>query len=190
MNSAVIRAAARCAEAHPAVGEASILSLRDFPLFDEDCEGPGEPAVIAAAKRAIRAADGMLIATPEYNGAMSGVVKNAVDWLSRPWGNSALTDKPVVTMSAAPGSRGGRKGQEILRDVLDELGARVIPHDILAISGTGDLFDDRGEVVDHETLQQIGLLVSILIAGCIDQQALTAEYQDLLDGAQVEDTYR
>lgn len=189
MNSAMIRAAARHAGKHPAVGAATILSLREFPLFDEDCEGPGEPAVIAAAKRAVHAADGLLIATPEYNGAMSGVVKNAVDWLSRPWGSSPLTGKPVVTMSAAPGPRGGRNGQETLRDSLDELGARVIPHDLLAIPGTG-LLDDQGEVADHETLRKIGLLVSILVATCTDQQELATEYQDLLDEVHVEDTYR
>jgi chromate reductase, NAD(P)H dehydrogenase (quinone) len=189
LNSAVIRAAAKYAERHPAVGGSSVLSLRDFPLFDEDIEGPGEPPAVVAAKRAVCAASAILIATPEYNGAMSGVVKNAVDWLSRPWGGSPLTDKPVATVSAAPGPGGGRKAQEILRGVLSELGARVIPHDILAISGTSGLLDNNGEVAEAGALLRIGLLVSTLVASCADQGSLTAEYRDLPDDAQVGGVY-
>ncbi len=177
-NSAVIRAAARCAEKYMAVGEVSILPLRNFPLFDEDIEELGDPPMVAVAKQAVRAADGILIATPEYNGAMSGVVKNAVDWLSRPWGRSPLTDKPVATVSAAPGSGGGRKGQETLREVLDELGASVVPHDILAISSSRSLFDDNGEVADAGTLMQINLLVCELIASCTQLESLTGECRD------------
>jgi chromate reductase, NAD(P)H dehydrogenase (quinone) len=187
MNSAVIRAAAGCAVRHHSVSEVSVLSLRDIPLFDEDVEEQGDPPAVAAAKRAVRAADGLFVATPEYNGALSGVLKNAVDWLSRPWGSSPLTDKPVVTVSVAPGSRGGRRAQETLREILDELGAWVIPHELLAISGTRDLFDAKGEVADAGTQARLDALVAVLVAGCAGQRSLTAEYRDLLDGAHVED---
>lgn len=168
MNSAMIRAAHRIAVRNPQVEAALILPLHDFPPFDEDVEMAGDPPPISLAKLSVAGADGILIATPEYNGAMSGVLKNAIDWLSRPWGNSPMTAKPVVTMSAAPGSRGGRKAQAVLRPVLQELGADVVPHDLVAVSGAGDLFDATGEVSDRAVLAQVAVLVSALVARCME----------------------
>jgi chromate reductase, NAD(P)H dehydrogenase (quinone) len=176
MNSAVIRAAVRCAEKHPAVDRISTLSLRGIPLFDEDIEELGDPPAVAAAKQLVQAADSVFIATPEYNGALSGVLKNAIDWLSRPWGSSALTDKPVITVSAAPGLSGGRSGQVTLRQILDELGAWVVPHDLVTISAAHGVFDGKGEIADVEILTRIDLLVATLVASCTDQQSLTVDY--------------
>jgi chromate reductase len=180
MNSAVVRAAARQAEEHPAVDRVSIMSLREIPPFDEDIEELGDPPPVAIAKRLVQAADGICIATPEYNGALSGVLKNAIDWLSRPWGNSALTDKPAITVSAAPGRSGGRSGQLTLRQILDELGAWVIPHELVTISAAPGVFDSKGEIADVEILTRIDLLVASLVASCTDQQSLTVDYKDSL----------
>ena len=79
-----------------------------------------------------------------------------------------MTAKPVATMSAAPGSRGGRNAQAVLRPVLQELGADVVPHDLVAVSGAGDLFDATGEVSDRAVLAQVAVLVSALVARCME----------------------
>lgn len=175
INSAVIRAAIRCAEKYPVVDRISTLSLREIPLFDEDIEELGDPPAVANAKRLVQAADSVFIATPEYNGALSGVLKNAIDWLSRPWGSSPLTDKPVITVSAAPGLGGGLSGQVTLRQILDELGAWVVPHDLVTISAAHGVFDSKGEIADIEILTRIDLLVASLVASCTDQQSITVD---------------
>jgi len=175
VNSAAIRAAERIATRHPQVAAVSILPLHDIPLFNEDVENAGDPPSVSLAKLAVSATDGILISTPEYNGAMSGVMKNAVDWLSRPWGNSPLTAKPVATLSAAPGTGGGRKAQNALRPVLRELGADVVAHDLVTVSGAEELLDATGEMSDRAVLIQITALVSVLVARCADLQPSAAE---------------
>ena len=145
-----------------------MLSLHDFPPFDEDVEIIGDPLPISLAKLSLACADGILIATPEYNGAMSGVLKNAIDWLSRPWGNSPMTAKPVATLSAAPGMGGGRKAQAALLPVLQELGADLVLHDLVTVSGARDLLDATGEVSDCAVLAQMSALASALVARCVD----------------------
>ncbi|HTZ45341.1 MAG TPA: NADPH-dependent FMN reductase [Jatrophihabitans sp.] len=168
VNSALIRAAQRVAARHPEVTASSILPLHDFPPYDEDAEAVGAPLTIVRARRQVSEADGLLMATPEYNGAMSGVLKNAVDWLSRPWRSSPLTAKPVVTLSAAPGAGGGIKGQITLRPVLAELGADVVPHDLVAVPGAPDLLDADGELGSDAVLAQLEMLVDTLVARCVE----------------------
>lgn len=160
MNSAVIRIAARSATVNAHVGAVSILPLREIPFYDGDVEKVGDPPAVRAAKEIVDAADGLLIATPEYNGAPSGVLKNALDWLSRPWGDSVLTGKPVATVSAAPGAGGGRKAQLCLREILTELGAEVIPYEPLALSVTG-----------RQVSADLDALVSALVAACRQRES-------------------
>jgi chromate reductase len=170
LNSTVIRAVERIALRHPQIEAVSILPLHDIPPFDEDVELIGDPPSVSAAKRMLDGADGLLLATPEYNGAMSGVLKNAIDWLSRPWGNSSMTAKPVATLSAAPGMGGGRKAQAALRPVLEELGADLVRHELVAVSGAGDRLDVTGELSDRAALAQLTVLVSALVARCTQVQ--------------------
>lgn len=100
--------------------------LGELPMFDEDREFPPPPPV-ARMCDAIRAADGVVIATPEYNHSVPAVLKNAVDWASRPHGAGALTGKPVVVMSATTGPRGGYRGLGETMRILSELGNLVVP---------------------------------------------------------------
>ena len=99
-NRGLIRAAL---EEAPEGVEIVVLDLALVPLYNQDVEDRGDPASVIALKDVIRLADALLIATPEYNNGMSGVLKNAIDWASRPHGNTVLRDKPVAVIGASPG---------------------------------------------------------------------------------------
>jgi len=99
--------------------------LRDMPPFDEDAEHDGGAAV-EALRSAVRDADAVLIATPEYNGSIPGALKNALDWASRPAGDSAFKGKPVAVIGASTGAFGAVWAQAETRKVLGLMGARVV----------------------------------------------------------------
>ncbi|MCH6159939.1 NADPH-dependent FMN reductase [Streptomyces marispadix] len=101
--------------------------LGALPMFNEDDEFPAAPPPVRSMCDAIRAADGVVIATPEYNHSVPAVLKNAVDWASRPHGAGALTGKPVAVMSATTGPRGGYRGLSETMRILTELGNLVVP---------------------------------------------------------------
>lgn len=125
------------------------LSL--VPLFNEDLEQRNVhgPAGVLALRRAIAAADGLVIATPEYNHAMPGVLKNALDWLSRdsPTGE-VLTEKPVAVLGVTGGSWGTRLAQASLRQVLHTCGALVMPAPSVFVAHAASQFDDAGMLAD------------------------------------------
>jgi chromate reductase len=125
-NSAVVQAAADLANTHSDI-DVEIASVRDLPLFDEDLEAQGDPEHVLALKRVVDSADVLLICTPEYSASVPGGLKNALDWLSRPYGESVLTGKPVATISASPSSFGASWAQAHLRTVLvDGIGATLV----------------------------------------------------------------
>ena len=102
-----------------------------LPLFDQDIvDRDGFPADAVRLKDALRAADGLLIATPEYNWGIPGFLKNAVDWASRPYGLSALLGRPVAIMGASPSPFGAVWAQADLRKVLQTIGARVVDREL------------------------------------------------------------
>ncbi len=100
--------------------------LRDIPLYDADVEAAGLPPPVARFKDAVDRADVLLIASPEYNAGVSGVLKNAIDWASRPAYRSPLVDKPVGLIAATPSRRGPQRSIDQLRQVLASTLARVI----------------------------------------------------------------
>jgi chromate reductase, NAD(P)H dehydrogenase (quinone) len=103
-----------------------IFPLNDIPLYDQDIDvEPSLPAV-AAFREAVVAADGVVISSPEYNYGMSGVLKNALDWASRPYGKSGLTGKPVLTVTASAASTGGVRAQTQLNETLTAIAALVV----------------------------------------------------------------
>jgi len=148
-NTALLRAAAQMM---PADAELVVESIREIPLYDGDVEAThGIPPPVADLKAAIAAADGLLLATPEYNNGMPGVAKNAFDWLSRPPADIArvFTAKPVAVIGATPGGFGTILAQSAWLPVLKVLrvdlwtGGRVaVSHASKAFDGTGDLTDD------------------------------------------------
>ena len=160
-NTALLRAAVELA---PAGTEFQIASIAGIPLYDGDIErDSGIPARVAELKDEIAAADGLLIATPEYNNSMPGVLKNAIDWLTRPPRDipRVFGDKPVAIIGATPGRGGTRLSQASLLPVLRTLGTRAWFGKQLYVAGAAELFDAEGRLADEKTRQ----LLSELIAG-------------------------
>jgi chromate reductase, NAD(P)H dehydrogenase (quinone) len=128
LNSALLRAAA---ERLPAGAElVEFERLGEVPPYDEDIELEGTPAVVEELRQAVRDADAVLIATPEYNHSIPGQLKNALDWVSRPAGRSALNGKPAAVIGASTGMFGAVWAQAELRKVLGAMGGRVVETDL------------------------------------------------------------
>ncbi|MFC5525089.1 NADPH-dependent FMN reductase [Rhodanobacter ginsengisoli] len=150
---------------HAAIDQApSTLALTVYtdlaavPLFDEDLEqhDPAGPAGVQALRAALVAADGLVIATPEYNHSLPGVLKNALDWLSResPLGE-VLVDKPVAVLGASAGPWGTRLAQASLRQVLHTCGALVMPTPTLFMANAAAHFDGHGTLIDDAGAQAL-----------------------------------
>jgi len=147
-NSALLRAAAAYM---PAGSTLTIASIRGIPLYDGDDEAAhGVPDVVARLKDQIAAADGLLIATPEYNNGIPGVAKNAIDWLSRPAADigRVFGGKPVALLGASPGGFGTVLSQNAWLPVLRTLGAELWAGGRMLVSRAGQVFDANGSIVD------------------------------------------
>lgn len=151
-NRRLLQAAASCAPAGLHVDVYDALSA--VPLFDEDLEAGihGGADGVAHLRAAIDIADGLLIATPEYNQSIPGVLKNAIDWLSRPAPEEALLGKPIAIMGATPGRWGTRLAQAALRQTLSATGAVVMPAPTLFIANAESQLCADGELRDAAML--------------------------------------
>ena len=157
-NRGLIRAAVEVA---PAGTTVIPYDLADLPLFNADVEAQGDPPSVAAFKRAVREADALLIATPEYNHCVPGVLKNAIDWASRPARASVLTGKPVAIMGASTGGGGTARAQAHLRDGLSYTNGFVLPLPEVLVPFADSKFDAESSLTDPETREAVGdLLVS------------------------------
>jgi chromate reductase len=125
--------------------------LKSIPPYDEDDDGHDAPAPVLELREAIAAADGILIATPEYNSSIPGVLKNAIDWASRPRATTPLQGKPAAVVGATTGSFGAVWAQAELRKVLRSTGARVVDND-LPLSKAHEIFDPEhpATIADHD----------------------------------------
>ncbi|WP_329740518.1 NADPH-dependent FMN reductase [Dyella sp. A6] len=125
----------------------TIHDLHDLPLFDQDVEAQGDPALVVALKDAVTQADALLLACPEYNGGITGVLKNAIDWLSRPGVSrdaAPLAGKRVCIMGASPGVTGTVRAQDQLRLILRRAGAVVEPQgEVLVFQAHTKITDGR-----------------------------------------------
>lgn len=149
-------------EAAPPGTSIEVESIRDIPLYDGDVESEhGLPPAVEHLKDRIAAADGVLIATPEYNNSMPGVVKNAIDWLSRPASDipRVFRGRPVAIMGATPGPGGTALSQAAWLPVLRTLGMRPWFEGRVSISAAGKVFDGDGRVVDAATTDRIRAFV-------------------------------
>lgn len=140
-----------------------IFELDGIPGFNEDDE-KSPPAQIVDLKKRIRAADAVLIVTPEYNYSVPGVLKNAIDWASRPYGDSAWAGKPVAIMSASVGAAGGARAQYHLRQSFVFLDMRAVNQPEVMIGSAAAKFDKSGELTDDATKKQIQKLLVALVA--------------------------
>jgi chromate reductase len=130
-----------------------------LPIFDEDLEAHCTPLAVARLKKAIRSADALMIASPEYNASMPGGLKNALDWVSRPYATNVLRGKAVALVGASPSPRGARGAQEELRRVLGAIGADVIASS-LAVSSVHRRFSDG--MADAELRTELKEMVAAL----------------------------
>jgi chromate reductase len=124
--------------------------IGEFPLYNEDVKAQGFPPAVQELREKIRAADGLLIVTPEYNYSMSGVLKNAIDWASRP-PDQPFNDKPVAIMSASQGVVGGARAQYHLRQSLVFLNAHFVNKPEVMIGTAQSKFDATGKLTDEPT---------------------------------------
>jgi chromate reductase len=160
-NRGLIRAAVELAPAGIAI---ETFELGAIPLFNQDVEDEGEPVSVVGLKEAIARADALLVATPEYNHGVPGVLKNAIDWASRPRVTSPLRDKSVAVMGASPGRGSTARAQAQLRDAFVFTGACVMPLPELMVGGAAAHFDDDGNVTDPQLRASIVDLVNALRA--------------------------
>jgi chromate reductase len=146
-NTALLRATEQLA---PQNTEMRIVSLENIPLYNADLDVDGGPVVVRELKRQIDDSDGLLIATPEYNYGIPGVLKNAIDWASRPGFKSVLAGKPVAILGAAPGMVGTARAQAQLKQVLLSTLSEVFPYPEVLVARAHERFEG-GELRDEDT---------------------------------------
>jgi chromate reductase len=152
LNRALLRAAQELA---PEGMQIDIVDLAGVPLYNGDVEAAGDPPGVAALKSAIGSADGVLMATPEYNHGVPGVMKNAVDWVSRPPGAAPLGAKPVGIIGASPGISGTARGQSQLRQAFEFTNSYCMPQPELLVFKAHEKFDAEGKLTDGATAQYL-----------------------------------
>jgi len=148
INSGLLRSAESIL---PEGATLSFASLQAIPLFDADLETQGIPDGVALFKQQITEADGVLIATPEYNFSYPGVLKNAIDWASR-GPVRPFTDKPVAIIGASPGNFGTVRAQTDLRRLMHGMGSHVLPKPELLVNQAAQKFDDHILLIDEKTI--------------------------------------
>ena len=171
-NRALLRATEELA---PPGWSFETFEIRDIPHYDGDVEAQGDPEPVAELKDAIRDADALLIATPEYNRGIPGVLKNAIDWASRPPFGSPLTNKPVAVMGTSPGMGGTRKAQQQVRDALAFSKADTVAEPEVALPQSYELFDDEGRLEDPQAQAAVSALVDALVQRVLDRREALAE---------------
>jgi chromate reductase len=169
-NSALLRAAA---ERLPAGVElVEYERLREIPPYDADLEEDGVPAVVEELRAAIRDADAVLIATPEYNHSIPGQLKNALDWVSRPAGKSALMGKPAAAIGASTGMFGAVWAQAEARKVLGALGGRVVEGELPIARAQEQSSNGRLELAPEQS-ERLGEILAELVSEVEELAELT-----------------
>jgi chromate reductase len=145
-NRALLRTAQELA---PELLKIEIREIGDLPLYNQDVEEDAVPQAVDSLRQAVREADGLLIATPEYNHGVPGVLKNAVDWLSRPPRDSALNGKPAALMGASPGMTGTARSQSQLRQSFVFTNTYAMLQPEVLVSRAHEKFDANGRLTDE-----------------------------------------
>ncbi len=173
-NARLLRAAAPLLP--PGVELAAAPSLAGIPPYDADHDGGegAQPEAVERLKAAIADADAVLVATPEYNGSMPGVLKNALDWVSRPLVSSPLREKPAAVVGASTGMFGAVWAQAETRKVLNTIGARTLEHE-LPVGGADDVFvAGEDHLADPELTRTYASLLGDLVATASEEESLAA----------------
>lgn len=159
-NTAALRA---CLDHLPAGATMSIADLAAIPLYNEDVRAQGLPVPVQELREQIRAADALVIACPEYNYSFPGVLKNAIDWASRP-PEQPFDGKPIALIGATPGGLGTSRAQYQLRQVFIYLNGLVLNRPEVFISGAPNKFDAGGKLTDPATGEALGKMLAALAA--------------------------
>ena len=158
LNQALIRAARELAPDHVHIDD---LDLRTVPFYDGDLEEAGDPPEVTTLKSAVAEADALLFATPEYNGSVPAVLKNAIDWASRMLADSPLRGKLAAVMGASPSRGGTERAQAHLREILERAGAHVVEEPSLYLARAFEHVTD-GRLTSEDYREAVGEIVTSL----------------------------
>jgi len=147
-NTATLRAAQELA---PGNLDIDIVTLKDVPLFNQDVEHKGWPDHVQELRDRVQAADAVIFASPEYNYSVTGVLKNAIDWLSRPEGDAPLNGKPAAIVGATPAFVGTARSQAHLRQIIFYNAMPLLPTAEVLIARAGDRVGHDGRLTDEKT---------------------------------------
>jgi chromate reductase len=161
-NTALLRHAGALFEAEGAEFEI-YHGLRDIPAYDEDNDTEEAPEAVSRIREAVRDADAVFFVTPEYNSSIPGALKNALDWISRPFATNALRYQPVAVIGVSTGMFGAVWAQADLRKVLGAIGARVTVGE-LAVGNAGERFDENGRLSEPNLEQELQEVITTLLA--------------------------
>ena len=170
-NTAILTA---LAEAIADLAILEVFPLNEIPLYNQDIDVEPPLSPISAFREAIAAADGIVIASPEYNYGMSGVLKNALDWASRPYGNSKLTGKPVLTITASAASTGGVRAQGQLNETLTAIAALVVLRPQSVIGSVFQKMQD-GKFADETSMKFLMAAIDDLLRDIVRTQAVVRQ---------------
>jgi len=159
-NRRLLRRAA--AHAAQGVGFDVFEELGELPHYSQELEGDRAPEPVRDLRARIAGADALLVATPEYNGSMPGVLKNALDWASRPSGESVLAGKPAGVIGASPGRFGAQRAQADVRKVLNSIGAAVLDRE-LPVARAHEAFEESGGLSDPALERYLAAFVAALV---------------------------
>ena len=168
-NTALLRHAGDLFEAEGAEFEI-YDGLRDVPPYDEDCDTERAPEAVSRIREAVRDADALFFVTPEYNSSIPGALKNALDWISRPFATNPLRYKPVAVIGVSAGMFGAVWAQAELRKVLGAIGARVTEGEV-AIGNAGERVDENGRLTETNLEQEVREVITALLADARSAQA-------------------
>src|SRR4030081_2904143 len=170
-NTSLLRHAGDLFEAEGAEFEI-YHGLRDIPPYDEDYDTEDAPDAVSRIREAVRDADALFFVTPEYNSSIPGALKNALDWLSRPFASTPLRYKPVAVIGASSGMFGAVWAQAELRKVLGAIGSRVTEGEV-AIGQAGERFDENGRPNEPHLEQEVHEVIATLLGDA--QSAKTSQ---------------
>ncbi len=159
LNTRLLEAAAQHADSSMSI---RVLDISAVPLYNEDLDTDSKPAAVSELLEHISAADGLLLASPEYNHATSAVLKNVIDWASRPAFQSPLANKPIGLLSASMSPIGGARAQADLRNVLASTLSLVVPAIEFLLPNAHQAFDEVGNLTDETALRRLNRYLSQL----------------------------
>lgn len=172
-NRALLHAAA---ELMPPLARLEIQDLDDIPNYDQDRDdqlgGTGTPSAVLTLRLRIERSDGLVLSSPEYNWSFTGVLKNALDWCSRPAYRSILAGKPTLLIGASSGSAGTGRAQLHLRQVLLSTRTPVLI-DCLQVANAGQHFDETGRLRSPEIRSRLQELLTVLASRCSREAAVS-----------------